>query len=183
MLDAEVSASGFTRQMEKDLLAEIGLGESEDGENDGEDEVKTEDKEQDIECLRKKLDECVAKDWNNESVSSDIRVEKSVQDSEAVKPTESRIPKACVKTTDMSDYGSDENSDAESEVQSVRSMSTTTTIAPEIIRDRVKRDLVKRGKTATRQRCLAKGEASATTRNRRENRDTINQSTGIWGWE
>lgn len=181
MLDAEVSASGFTRQMEKDLLAEIGLGESEDGEND---EVKTEDKEQDIECLRKRLDECVAKDWNNESSSSDIRVEKSVQDSEAVKlTTESRIPKACVKTTDMSDYGSDENSDAESEVQSVRSMSTTTTIAPEIIRDRVKRDLVKRGKTATRQRCLAKGEASATTRNRRENRDTINQSTGIWGWE
>lgn len=183
MLDAEVSASGFTRQMEKDLLAEIGLGEVEDGEYDEEDEVKTDDKEEDIECLRMKLDECVAKDWNNESGVSDVTVEKSKKESEAVKPTESKTPKACVKTTDLSDYSSDENSDAESEVVSVRSVSTTTTIAPEIIRDRVKRDLVKRGKTATRQRCLAKGEASATTRNRRENRDTINQSTGIWGWE
>lgn len=183
MLDAEVSASGFTRQMEKDLLAEIGLGEAEGGENDEEDEVKIDDKEQDIESLRKKLDECVAQDWNNESVGSNIMVEKSKEESDAGKPTESSMPKACVKTTDLSDYGSDENSDAESEVQSVRSVSTTTTIAPEIIRDRVKRDLVKRSKTAVRQRCLAKGEASATTRNRRENRDTINQSTGIWGWE
>lgn len=187
MLDAEVSASGFTRQMEKDLLAEIGLGEVEDDEKD-EEEVECDSKEQDIECLRQKLEECVSNDWNNESCKSvNVTVEKSTEKSEVVAPAESRAADCCMKsepkTTDMSDYGSDENSDAESEVCTVRSVSTTTTIAPEVIRDRVKRALEKRNKTTVRQRCLAKGEASATTRQRRENRDNINQSTGLWGWE
>lgn len=63
------------------------------------------------------------------------------------------------------------------------SVSTTSTIAPEVIKSKVKRTLAKREHAAARRRIKAKGEASAVTRSRRENSDTIKDSGGIWGWE
>lgn len=68
-----------------------------------------------------------------------------------------------------------------SDIHSVRSMSTATTIPPEVIRDRVKKALAKRERAAVRHRNLAKGEASAVNRQRRDNKDTIKDSFGIWG--
>lgn len=68
-----------------------------------------------------------------------------------------------------------------SDIHSVRSMSTATTIPPEVIRDRVKKSLEKRERAKVRRRNLAKGEASAVSRQRRENKDTIKDSFGIWG--
>lgn len=64
---------------------------------------------------------------------------------------------------------------------SIRSYSTTSTIAPEVIKARVKKALLNREKKELRKRIVAKGEASATTRSRRENRDVIKESDGIWG--
>lgn len=65
---------------------------------------------------------------------------------------------------------------------SVRSYSTSSTIAPQVIQSKVKKALMNREKKELRKRIVAKGEASATTRSRRENRDIIKESNGIWGW-
>lgn len=68
------------------------------------------------------------------------------------------------------------------DVQSIRSVSTATTIAPEVIKRKVKIALDNREKKSQSKRTLVKGEASAVTRIRRENRATIKDSlTGIWG--
>lgn len=69
------------------------------------------------------------------------------------------------------------------DLESMYSSSTAATIAPELIKKKVKIALQKREKREQSRRILVKGEANAITRVRRENRDTIKQSTGIWGWE
>jgi RIO kinase 2 len=66
---------------------------------------------------------------------------------------------------------------------SINSTSTAATIAPEEIRSRVKKSLERREKSALKKRIIVKGEASAVTRSRRENMDTIKQCDGIWNWE
>lgn len=71
-----------------------------------------------------------------------------------------------------------------SDLRSVRSVSTAATISPDVIKKRTKQSLEKRERKGLSRKILVKGEASAVTRVRRENRDTIKQSTtGIWGWE
>lgn len=69
------------------------------------------------------------------------------------------------------------------DLKSMYSSMTASTIAPELIKKKVKIALQKREKREQSRRILVKGEANAITRVRRENRDTIKQSTGIWGWE
>lgn len=70
-----------------------------------------------------------------------------------------------------------------SDVRSMRSFSTVSTIAPEVITSKVKKNLNYKQKQIERKHCVAKGEASAATRVKRENKDTIKQSKGIWGWD
>lgn len=69
------------------------------------------------------------------------------------------------------------------DTQSIRSVSTVTTIAPDEIKKRTRLVLDKLAKKSQPKRVTAKGEASAVTRVRRDNRATIKESTGIWGWE
>lgn len=67
---------------------------------------------------------------------------------------------------------------------SSRSLSTSATIEPQVIHLKVKKSLNKRDKLLTRQRCLAKGEASAVTRKRNENRDLIKEYSNVFSaWE
>jgi len=68
------------------------------------------------------------------------------------------------------------------DTRSIRSISTAATIAPDVIKKRTKLALDKRERSQAK-RALVKGEASAVTRIRRDNRATIKESTGIWGWE
>ena len=57
---------------------------------------------------------------------------------------------------------------------SIRSTSSVASIAPEIVKQRVKKNLQKRNNDANKlRRKLIKGEASTATRTRRENRDNI----------
>lgn len=70
-----------------------------------------------------------------------------------------------------------------SDSRSMYSNTTAATIAPEVIKKKVKVALQKREDREKSRRILVKGEANAVTRVRRDNRDTIKQSTGIWGWE
>lgn len=69
------------------------------------------------------------------------------------------------------------------DTQSMWSALTASTIAPHMIKRRMKLALEKRDKKNQSKKIVVKGEASAVTRVRRDNRAMIKESTGIWGWE
>ncbi|XP_065354500.1 uncharacterized protein RIOK2 [Calliphora vicina] len=65
------------------------------------------------------------------------------------------------------------------DARSQRSYSTTaSTIAPSVVTDRIKRNLDKKEKIDMRKRCVAKGEASAVHRHRKENKDVVKEYAG-----
>ena len=66
---------------------------------------------------------------------------------------------------------------------SVTSRSTAATIAPEVIKGKIKKSFEKGDKMNARRRIRAKGEASAVTRSRRDTMENIKHSDGIWGWK
>lgn len=75
------------------------------------------------------------------------------------------------------------SSSASVETESVRSVSTAATIAPDVIKKRTKTALDKRDRQSRSLRLLVRGEAAAVTRRRRENRFAIMeyQESGVWG--
>merc|ERR550519_2269883 len=88
----------------------------------------------------------------------------------------------CVKSTKFRPFRDNISSDR-METASVRSFSTTaSTIHPDVVKARVKSALEKRGKKGQARRQVVKGEASAKTRSRRNNKDTIASSTSAF-WE
>lgn len=65
------------------------------------------------------------------------------------------------------------------DARSQRSYSTTaSTIAPTVIIDRIRRNMDVREKREQRKRCVAKGEASAVHRHRKENKDVVKEYAG-----
>lgn len=218
-IDIEIKASGITKQMEKDLLLEMGFIEDENEETCTDDEdVKESNLENEIDSLRSQVEKLM---------EEDLPVSRFIQENEEVKPVKREIDK-CIElkkvtvleskdnentdqekrsvddkfsntceTSNLNDLNtiSSENSEDPSEIEpihdgkqfsdlrSVRSASTAATIAPDVIKKKTKQALEKREKRGLSRKILVKGEASAVTRVRRENRDTIKQSTGIWGWE
>ena len=66
-----------------------------------------------------------------------------------------------------------------SDARSQRSYSTTaSTIAPSVITGRVRRVMDERERRDIRKRCVAKGEASAVARSRRNNKETVKEYAG-----
>lgn len=66
-----------------------------------------------------------------------------------------------------------------SDARSMRSFSTSaSTIAPSVIKDKIKKNMDLKEKKDIRKRCVAKGEASAVTRGRKENRNTCKEYAG-----
>lgn len=65
------------------------------------------------------------------------------------------------------------------DARSQRSYSTTaSTIAPTVITDRIRHNMDVREKREQRKRCVAKGEASAVHRHRKENKDVVKEYAG-----
>ncbi|XP_050422696.1 serine/threonine-protein kinase RIO2 [Adelges cooleyi] len=176
-IDVEVSASGFTKNMDQLLLNEMGLVD--DIEDEEEENDTYENEKDEIEHLA----EQVAELMKEEELLAAIKT------TNVISPVEKQLD--VPKSDDSEEYVSlSDNDDCESvasskvcysDIHSVRSVTTSTTIPPEVIRDRMKKSLEKRNRAAARHRCLAKGEASAVARQRRDNRDTIKDSSGIWG--
>ncbi|KAG5345263.1 RIOK2 kinase, partial [Acromyrmex charruanus] len=176
-VDAEVKASGFAKQIEKEIdtfLTENGIDYKEekdntDNENSEDSEEETyencvEDNIEDLKCQLKDLqlqNEIVVKEEFNASIRDPVLN----NDDEHLKKI------SMVPSVHFYD-----------DTQSIRSVSTAATIAPDVIKKRTKLALDKRERSQAK-RALAKGEASAVTRIRRDNRATIKDSTGIWGWE
>ncbi|XP_018907900.2 uncharacterized protein RIOK2 [Bemisia tabaci] len=224
IMDVEISASGFTRQMDEELLAIINAGKSDDEVSEDEDDnlsicsdltdvscyydasESPESPSEEIQNLQKEVETLLLDtEVNSKQVSTNVdhspdKTTGGTQQS-APKPSlitatetssktnekceDSEIPSSVAIHVQKDAYCPGPEDDKESVTSyatSFKSVSTTSTIAPEIIRDRVKKALMKRAKVAERQRCKAKGEASATTRRRRENQANIKESsTGIWG--
>ncbi|XP_053977656.1 uncharacterized protein LOC128875794 [Hylaeus volcanicus] len=212
-IDAEIKASGLTKQMEKDLLREMGIDESEDVEDNQLAEETEEEKtvdEKEIGYLQHQLEISMKNEFSctsrpiiaasetnkaedSESLENQI-VEEGVRNIDINKSSEStENSKLCnlnvkhnlesVKSQTFNSEDEYEESSKFSDSRSMYSNTTTATIAPEVIKQRVKVTLQRRDKKDQSKRTLVKGEANAVTRVRRENRDTIKQSTGIWGWE
>ncbi|KAK6617049.1 Serine/threonine-protein kinase RIO2 [Polyplax serrata] len=157
-LDAEVSASGFTKRMELDLMKQV---------------LNSENEEEEIDVMEDEggVEEFYSCD-EDENTTYSHEKEKLVMFehlSENSEPEEQNDDNCSV-------------ADGRHYFGSVRSYSTSSTIAPQVIQSKVKKALMNREKKELRKRIVAKGEASATTRSRRENRDIIKESNGIWGW-
>eukprot|EP00088_Acartia_fossae_P030326 TRINITY_DN3129_c0_g1_i1.p1 TRINITY_DN3129_c0_g1~~TRINITY_DN3129_c0_g1_i1.p1 ORF type:complete len:514 (+),score=164.38 TRINITY_DN3129_c0_g1_i1:89-1630(+) len=218
-LDAEVSASGVTKQMEKDLMAELGLDESDeesDSEGDEGEESEGENEEEngsppdilsdDEDSIEE--EESPTKNENDdfESTADIEEMRKNVED--AVKVVEmAENGKEAENLSDDERENESENDDLEdlkdfnsrfkpfrdnmpsrtrqdSDRLSTYSVSTTSsTIAPEVIKARVRASLDRRGQKGQARRRLAKGEASAKTRNKRDNTFNIKSSTAGGFWE
>lgn len=161
--------------MDQLLLHEMGMIDDVEDESGDESDFYVNEKDE-VEHLAKRVAELMKEESS------------TVLGNSANPPTEEAIDNT---KSDSEEYVSlSENDDCESvvsskvcysDIHSVRSMSTATTIPPEVIRDRVKKSLEKRERATVRHRKLAKGEASAVNRQRRENKSTIKDSFGIWG--
>lgn len=179
VLDIEVNASGFTKQMEKDLLTGMGLGNDEESDNEEETDEEHNKNSEDIELeeLRFKIEQTLLEDAMKAPNLSILHIQSIKSDNTTIDD---------VEDSTLNTNESTENFDGNTSIvadSEIHSISTTSTIAPEVIRSRVKKALEKRDRMVMKQRCLAKGEASAVTRQRRENRDTIQDHKGFCGWD
>ncbi|XP_043491317.1 serine/threonine-protein kinase RIO2 [Polistes fuscatus] len=168
-VDIEIKASGLTKQMEKDVLMEMGFEANENKEtckidnddNDDDVNVSAGDNNDDIDVSAgdNANDNSKESNFENDIEELRLRVEQSMQEVDS----------------------SEENVN---EDLTIARSAATTIISPDDIKKRTKRSLEKREKKNISRKILVKGEASAVTRVRRENRDIIKQSTvGIWGCE
>ncbi|CAH0561288.1 unnamed protein product [Brassicogethes aeneus] len=170
-MDAEVLCSGFTKQMAKDINLELGI-ETDDEEEDESDEEDS--SEENTETAVKTIDtpeETTVKTTETIEIS-----EPTLQNLNTTDEIFDRIKSLNVQDSN-SDF-SDDNSVDNFESGSIRS--TATTIHPDEIKKRVRKQILVRGRKDRNKNAVAKGEASAVTRSRRENNDNIKQSKGIW---
>ncbi|CAL7945439.1 unnamed protein product [Xylocopa violacea] len=219
-IDVEIKASGLTRQMEKDLLREIGMVEDDDEnieeecKEDTDEEKKSMDNSE-ISYLQLQVENSVRNEFASTSAKASVDVEgkeeknlvasflkdsieEGVRNIDINRTAESSISSesynlnakhtgqstsSCIATVGSNSENECPEAEEFSGSRSMYSTSTAATIAPEVIKKRVKVALQRREKREQTKRILTKGEANAVTRVRRENRDTIKQSTGIWGWE
>ncbi|XP_003402906.1 serine/threonine-protein kinase RIO2 isoform X2 [Bombus terrestris] len=188
-IDVEIKASGITKQMEKDLLREMGMVEVEDEEieedcNEDMDEENRSMNNSEINYLQLQVENSVKNEFTCTSKKTSEDSEANEKKDSTVLSVEDRILEEGIKKIDI-ETCNPEDDDVEkfNDLESMYSSTTAATIAPELIKKKVKIALQKREKREQSRRILVKGEANAITRVRRENRDTIKQSTGIWGWE
>lgn len=219
-LDVEVSASGFTKEMDGDLLHPAGP-ESEDEEDDDEEEEEEISQMEpaeaiDLDDFKHALLELDGVKLSGSNVdSSDSRQEEVVktlleQKAECEAETtrdeareeeeeeENEAEDECPELTDLSAFNKDfkpfrdrdsllhvaehrrQRTDSENTTGSVGSCST---IPPEVVRQKVRRQLTKQQKAAQRRR-LQKGEANLVTKSRRDTQNTIKASVegaDFWG--
>jgi len=169
-LDIEVSASGFTKNMDQLLLHEMGMIDSIDEEGSEEENDFYENEKDEIEHLAGKVSELMKEEPSTILLPNEVKDNVKLDSDEYISLSENDECQSVVSSKVC--Y---------SDIHSVRSMSTATTIPPEVIRNRIKKSLEKRERATVRHRKLAKGEASAVNRQRRDNKDIIKDSFGIWG--
>ncbi len=186
-LDAEVVASGITKQMEKDILREYSSRVSSDDDNDQEeeDEVSGDSTPEDaisenahsdekLEELQRELQKNLIAGGKESKHTASSEGEKDDVDSLVDLHEEDKQYRPFRDATDMDHFTS---------LSSQKATSTTaSSIAPEEIKRRVRAGMEKKKRADACKRARAKGEASAVTRKRRENRENITSSTSAF-WD
>jgi len=179
-LDAEVSASGMTKQMEKDILQHLLQDDQDEEDLDSSDEQETdedtdcalEETEKPADETEKPADEAEVINHDNEGTSVE----------EPLETDESEIATMRKEVVDEVDDLKDLHSlnrqwkpfrDHLEGAQSIRSVST---IAPEDVKKRVKDALSKKDRSDKSKRIRAKGDASNVLRARRENKHEVKAS-------
>uniref|UniRef100_A0A3Q3XDH5 Serine/threonine-protein kinase RIO2 n=1 Tax=Mola mola TaxID=94237 RepID=A0A3Q3XDH5_MOLML len=224
-LDVEVSASGFTKDLERDaalLHPTVPEGEEEDEEEGDDEEAREEEVGKEEESLDmeeykhamleleglKLSDLHVAIEDKESESESEEEQQKETQiapsartDDETKKVLEEELNEEedeCPELEDLSAFNKEfkpfrdsssllyvaENRRTRTESEATMgSMGSCSTIPPEVVRQKVRRQLSKQQKAAQRRR-LQKGEANLVTKSRRENENTIKSSiegASFWG--
>ncbi|XP_033474786.2 serine/threonine-protein kinase RIO2 [Epinephelus lanceolatus] len=223
-LDVEVSASGFTKDMERDgaLLHPAGPeGENDDNEEEDDDEETTdggveEEESVDMEEYKHamleleglKVSDSYADIQEEENESEKVEEQKETETApapnsdeepkndleEELNEAEDECPELADLSTSNKDFKPFRDSDSLLHVAEHRrtrtdsegtmgSIGSCSTIPPEIVRQKVRRQLTKQQKAAQRRR-LQKGEANLVTKSRRENQSNIKSSlegASFWG--
>lgn len=220
-LDVEVSASGFTKDLERDgaLLHPAGPEEDDEEVGDGEEatdeEVEKEEESVDMEAYKYAMLELEG--LKDSDSHADIKDEENKSEKEEEQKDTMTAPTA--KSDDEPEYFEEELNEAEDECPDLADLSTAnkefkpfrdstsllhmaehrrmrtdsegtmgsigscSTIPPEVVRQKVRRQLTKQQKAAQRRR-LQKGEANLVTKSRRENQNNIKssmESASFWG--
>ena len=140
ILDIEVSASGFTRQMEKDLLASMGVADEEDEDSSETEESNPKGTEDDIETLRRNVDDIMLECQSERNSLLENVEEKSLENDEKITRTSKFVLNQSDLENKPADYYPDvinhkdnmSDDDKLSAIYSLRSVSTTSTIPPEV---------------------------------------------------
>ncbi|KAJ8916486.1 hypothetical protein NQ315_000128 [Exocentrus adspersus] len=166
-LDAELLCSGFTKKMAQDINRELGI-DSSDEEEEFSDATGTVD--------------LITKQIKDSSISGDTDAKHySTIDFIAEQMKNNRLPE---KDEESQSFGSESESSCCDDFEIASMRSTATTIPPDEVKKRVKKQIAVKEKKDQRVKRVAKGEASAVTRSRRENRNTVKQySSGFWGYD
>jgi len=175
-LDAEVSASGMTKQMEKDILQHLLLDEEEEDGSDLSDDDDTDDnediKDDTLEELENPTDQLVQVDHEDEPLEEQLEHN---EDEIANMRQEVEKELAYDELKDLRSLNKQWKPfrDHLDDTQSIRSVST---IAPEDVKKRVKSALAKKDRSDKSKRIRAKGDASNVLRSRRDNKHEIKAS-------
>ncbi|KAL0870777.1 hypothetical protein ABMA27_005709 [Loxostege sticticalis] len=203
-LDAEVACSGYKRNkdVEDQLLEEMGIGLAVSDDESSEEETEESDKkhanytEDELAALRRQVDDSIKHDETKKI--SEITDKTGTLNIADTQPDTEDIPELVPAPTEEQKEDNDfigeldKNSQkyrlamiekALSDVRSMRTYTSASTIAPEVVKQQVKKNLEDRQKKMERRKAIVKGEASAVTRLRRDNRETIRESHGLWGWD
>jgi len=182
-LDAEISASGITKQMEKDILDELDLEnsdveESDESSNEFEEEVgqvveeQNEGGDEESQEVDEKVINVIERDLKD---MQELNVKEESDNSEDEEELGDNLHELNKQWKPFRDHISDPRVNA----PSVRSCST---IAPEDVKKRVKAALAKKSRQEKTKRIRAKGDASAVVRQRRDNKLDIKESNdALWG--
>jgi len=168
-LDAEVSASGMTKQMEKDILQHLLQDDQDEEDLDSSDEQET---DEDTEETENPVDDVEVINHEHEGTSVEEALETDESEIASMrKDVEGEVD-------DLKDLHSLNKQwkpfrEHLEDTQSIRSVST---IAPEDVKKRVKNALAKKDRSDKSKRIRAKGDASNVLRSRRENKHEIKAS-------
>merc|ERR1712080_198871 len=168
-LDAEVSASGMTKQMEKDILQHLLQDDQDEEDLDSSDEQET---DEDPEETENPVDDVEVISHEHEGTSVEEALETDESEIASMrKDVEGEVD-------DLKDLHSLNKQwkpfrEHLEDTQSIRSVST---IAPEDVKKRVKNALAKKDRSDKSKRIRAKGDASNVLRSRRENKHEIKAS-------
>lgn len=164
-MDIEIGVSGFcgNDSNQDDTKSE---GENE---NNDDDDDSDEDARENVSVGAEITTKAAADDLD---LDLDVKIDALEVDE---KGAENAVDERCDESADEKDCGAS-IADSFSDIRSYAT-STASKIVPNVIHARIKKSLHKREKLDARRKCVAKGEASAVVRRRKENRNVIKECT------